>query len=142
MKRFLLTLIVVSCLVPEFAVAQSVPGYLGKRFSVEYNLFTFLSWANPASSKIKTDEQLAIAQDCMQVLKNKGVNPVPTIPIAVSGRHIHLTQAVVDQLFGRGYQLSKRANLGRLMGIKIDAKNKVYVGASDSSSPDGGAVGY
>lgn len=41
-----------------------------------------------------------------------------------------------------GHKLSKRSNLGRLMGIQVDTKNKVYIGASDSSSPDGGAVGY
>jgi len=32
--------------------------------------------------------------------------------------------------------------LGQLMGIQIDADNKIMMGASDSSSPDGGAVGY
>jgi len=49
------------------------------------------------------------------------------------------TQKALEKM---GHKLSKRGNLGRLMGIKIDAKNKVYVGASDSSSPDGGAVGF
>jgi hypothetical protein len=28
------------------------------------------------------------------------------------------------------------------MGITYDAKYKIYIGAADSSSPDGGAVGY
>jgi gamma-glutamyltranspeptidase/glutathione hydrolase len=32
--------------------------------------------------------------------------------------------------------------LGQLMGIQIDAKNDIMIGASDSSSPDGAAVGY
>jgi gamma-glutamyltranspeptidase/glutathione hydrolase len=32
--------------------------------------------------------------------------------------------------------------LGQLMGIQLDALNKIMVGASDSSSPDGAAVGY
>ena len=33
-------------------------------------------------------------------------------------------------------------DLGQLMGIQIDAKNDIMIGASDSSSPDGAAVGY
>lgn len=41
-----------------------------------------------------------------------------------------------------GHQLEPRNNLGRLMGIIIDRENNVYIGASDSSSPDGEAVGY
>jgi len=41
-----------------------------------------------------------------------------------------------------GYHLEAVENLGSLMGITYDAKFKVYVGAADTSSPDGGAVGY
>lgn len=41
-----------------------------------------------------------------------------------------------------GHKLMARNNLGVLMGITIDAKNKVYIGASDSSSQNGGAIGY
>lgn len=41
-----------------------------------------------------------------------------------------------------GHTLVETKNLGRLMGITYDAEKKVYVGVSDSSSPDGGAVGY
>ena len=33
-------------------------------------------------------------------------------------------------------------SLGSLMGIQIDAKNKIIIGASDSSSSDGAAIGY
>ena len=33
-------------------------------------------------------------------------------------------------------------SLGELMGIQIDTKNKIMIGASDSSSPDGAAIGY
>jgi len=32
--------------------------------------------------------------------------------------------------------------LGELMGIQVDVKNKIMIGASDSSSPEGAAVGY
>ena len=38
--------------------------------------------------------------------------------------------------------MSPRTNLGALMGIQWDEKNKVMIGASDSSRPDGGAIGY
>lgn len=41
-----------------------------------------------------------------------------------------------------GHKLMARNNLGVLMGITIDSKNNIYIGASDSSSQDGGAVGY
>jgi len=32
--------------------------------------------------------------------------------------------------------------LGQLMGIQVDVENHILIGASDSSSPDGAAVGY
>jgi gamma-glutamyltranspeptidase/glutathione hydrolase len=47
-----------------------------------------------------------------------------------------------DALLEMGHTLKSVSNLGRLMGIKIDQKKHLYKGASDSSSPDGGAVGY
>lgn len=41
-----------------------------------------------------------------------------------------------------GHQLRPVNNLGVLMGITYDPKLKVYVGAADSASKDGAAVGY
>jgi gamma-glutamyltranspeptidase / glutathione hydrolase len=41
-----------------------------------------------------------------------------------------------------GHTLQGVKHLGVLMGITYDPELKVYLGASDSSSPDGGAVGY
>jgi gamma-glutamyltranspeptidase/glutathione hydrolase len=32
--------------------------------------------------------------------------------------------------------------MGVLMGIQIDIENNILIGASDSSSPDGAAIGY
>lgn len=46
------------------------------------------------------------------------------------------------RLEAMGHILVERENIGRLCGITIDEKRKIYVGASDSSSPDGAAVGY
>jgi gamma-glutamyltranspeptidase / glutathione hydrolase len=34
------------------------------------------------------------------------------------------------------------STLGQLMGIQLDAQNNILIGASDSSSPEGAAVGY
>lgn len=47
-----------------------------------------------------------------------------------------------DALVKMGHKLQGVPNLGVLMGISYDAKNKIYIGASDSSSDDGGARGY
>jgi len=41
-----------------------------------------------------------------------------------------------------GHQLIPVKNLGSLMGIVIDPKNNILIGASDSSSPEGAAIGY
>ncbi|MCW5518172.1 gamma-glutamyltransferase [Muriicola sp. Z0-33] len=41
-----------------------------------------------------------------------------------------------------GHMLIPRSNLGALMGIVIDPKNKILIGASDSSRPEGAAIGY
>lgn len=63
---------------------------------------------------VKTNEQYAIAQEAIRIIEEKTkVNNVPKIPIAVSGRHIHLTQEAVDALFGKGYQLSEKAPLSQ-----------------------------
>lgn len=45
-------------------------------------------------------------------------------------------------LIQMGHTLKGTNNLGRLMGILIPTDGGVYIGAADSSSPDGGAVGY
>jgi acetate kinase len=63
---------------------------------------------------VKTNEQYAIAQEALRIIQEKTkVNTIPTIPIAVSGRHIHLTQEAVDALFGEGYQLTEKVPLSQ-----------------------------
>lgn len=63
---------------------------------------------------VRTDEQYAIAQEALRIISEKTkVNTVPTIPIAVSGRHIHLTQEAVEALFGAGYQLTEKKPLSQ-----------------------------
>lgn len=47
-----------------------------------------------------------------------------------------------DALEVMGHKLRAVNNLGVLMGITYDEKLKAYIGAADSSSSNGGAVGY
>jgi len=49
------------------------------------------------------------------------------------------TQKTLEKM---GHKTRGVQNLGRLMGIIYDPELNVYIGASDSSSPDGAAVGY
>ena len=53
-----------------------------------------------------------------------------------------LSPDTIEALKLMGHDLQGRKYLGRLMGISINKENGVYVGASDSASPDGGAIGY
>jgi gamma-glutamyltranspeptidase/glutathione hydrolase len=46
------------------------------------------------------------------------------------------------KLENMGHILKGRNNLGRLMGILCPTNSSIYIGVSDSSSPDGGAIGY
>ena len=47
-----------------------------------------------------------------------------------------------NQLERMGHRLRSVENLGSLMGITYDPEFKVFIGAADTSSPDGGATGY
>ena len=46
------------------------------------------------------------------------------VPVGVSARHVHLTQEHIEQLFGRGYRLTKRKEL---MGGQFAANETVTV---------------
>jgi gamma-glutamyltranspeptidase/glutathione hydrolase len=46
------------------------------------------------------------------------------------------------KLEAMGHIMYPRATLGVLMGITLDPKTKVMIGAADTVRPDGGAVGY
>ena len=60
-------------------------------------------------------EQLvqAITKLVVDQLKTTGTETVceERIPIGISARHVHLTQEHVDELFGKGYQLTKKKEL-------------------------------
>ncbi|GAB4125113.1 MAG: hypothetical protein OHK0045_08470 [Raineya sp.] len=64
---------------------------------------------------VKTDEQLSIAEQTAKVIKaSKIKDQAPrSIPIAVSARHVHLTQESVEILFGKGYQLTEKSPLSQ-----------------------------
>ncbi|MBC8111250.1 MAG: acetate/propionate family kinase [Verrucomicrobia bacterium] len=63
---------------------------------------------------IATDEELAIARlSAKEILENRHLDGKKAIPIAVSARHVHLTQETVEELFGAGYQLTVRNPLSQ-----------------------------
>lgn len=53
-----------------------------------------------------------------------------------------LSPDTVEQLKAMGHEMIPVTQLGRLMGIQYDSNKNIFIGASDSSSPDGAAVGY
>jgi len=63
----------------------------------------------------QTREQWMIAQEAARVLaleKAPAHAPAP-IPVAVSAHHVHLTQAAVEELFGKGHRLTIRNRLSQ-----------------------------
>ena len=64
---------------------------------------------------------------------------LPDVIVFEKGR---LSPETISRLESMGHQLKPRENLGRLMGIEVNAENHTFIGASDSSSPDGAAVGF
>lgn len=58
---------------------------------------------------VATDEMRAIAEHAGKLIKEKDLtaHAERTIPVAVSARHIHLSQEHVEALFGAGYQLTE-----------------------------------
>ncbi len=68
---------------------------------------------------------------------NKEINDNFTLPVGVSARHIHLTQEHVEALFGKGYQLTKKAELmggqyacnetATIVGLKLRAIENVRI---------------
>ena len=55
----------------------------------------------------RTNEQFMIARETQQLLQREcPVLESVTIPVAVSARHVHLSQPAVEALFGKGHQLT------------------------------------
>ncbi|NJC27213.1 acetate/propionate family kinase [Neolewinella antarctica] len=97
-------------------VAQRLD-YLGAVIYEDFNNSVELSDTHPVAEfnmrhsrvkllAVRTNEQLAMARECARLIqKEDSVNTLPTIPVAISARHIHLRQETVDALFGKGHEL-------------------------------------
>ena len=59
----------------------------------------------------ETAEQLMIARETAAALTAARPTEQLRLPIAVSGRHVHLSRAAVDALFGKGYVLDQSTPL-------------------------------
>ncbi len=64
---------------------------------------------------VATDEQHGIASQAAQIIARKQcpADTERTIPIAISARHVHLTQPTVEKLFGEGHELTPRNPLSQ-----------------------------
>lgn len=94
--------------------------YIGALLNEDHNLDIHLTDENPvgvfssahsrvALMAVRTDEQLAIARKTHALVEERDkVNTLPAIPVAISARHVHLTQEAVETLFGKGHQLTLR----------------------------------
>lgn len=54
-----------------------------------------------------------VVQEVIEKLKNSSQGSTMEIPVGVSNRHIHVTQDTLEQLFGKGYQLTKLRDLSQ-----------------------------
>jgi acetate kinase len=99
--------------------------FLGAIFDEDLNRDVHLTDENPVAEisapnsrvkllVVKTDEQKAIAIETEKIISEKfKVNTTPNIPIAISARHVHLTQETVELLFGAGHQLTPKKPLSQ-----------------------------
>lgn len=139
--------------------------FLGLRLDEDRNRDARVSAAHPvldiaeAGSRtrlmvVRADEELTIALEAAALLAGRAqaTGPVP-IPLAISARHAHLSQATIDRVFGKGYQLRQRAPLlqpgqyaaqetisligprGRLEGVRLlgppRAEDQIEISRSD-----------
>jgi acetate kinase len=64
---------------------------------------------------VRADEQLELAFEATALLgRRNSAARDSTIPVAVSARHAHLSEATIAKLFGAGYRLRKHADLAQL----------------------------
>ena len=98
-------------------VAQRL-GFLGARLDEDRNRDAAVSGDDPVVRlstdhsrvqilAVETDEAWAIAQQSQRVaMAEQRVSHKRPIPVAISARHVHLTQQTVEALFGAGHQLT------------------------------------
>ena len=99
--------------------------FLGARLDEDLNREAKVDQENPVSVistdhsrtrllVVATDEAYAIARDAEDLVNEKDkVNNSKGIPVAISARHIHLTQEAVEILFGEGHQLTPLKELSQ-----------------------------
>jgi len=125
--------------------------FLGSRFDEDRNREVRVTAERPVAELgderarcrllvVRTDEQLAIARaTAALVLQRQRVSQGRQIPVAVSARHVHLSQETVEALFGPGYQLTVKKPLSQpgqfacnetvtLMGPKRSLENVRVLG--------------
>ncbi len=105
-------------------IAQRL-GFLGANLNEDRNRQCAISHKDPVFDiatrpsrtrllVVATDEARSIARDVARVVlelgRPRGQRP---IPVAISARHIHLTQEAVETLFGPGHQLTPRKPLSQ-----------------------------
>jgi len=98
-------------------VAQRLE-FLGARLDEERNRESSVTRDNPVAeistthSRVRllvaqTDESWSIAIQANDVCQRLGAETTTrTIPVAISARHVHLTQETVEALFGEGHELT------------------------------------
>ncbi|HEY5808539.1 MAG TPA: acetate/propionate family kinase [Povalibacter sp.] len=62
---------------------------------------------------VSANEELEIALQAAALLAGRAVADTIPIPVEISARHAHLTQATIETLFGAGYQLRERSRLSQ-----------------------------
>lgn len=93
--------------------------FLGARLDEDKNRAVSVNREHPVASfsaepsrchllAVATDEQHGIASQVSQLIMKRHcpTDTKRTIPIAISARHVHLTQETVDALFGEGHELT------------------------------------
>jgi acetate kinase len=100
-------------------------GFLGAFLDEEHNRLAHVSAdlplvdiSTPQSRArifvVRADEELSMAREAARLLAARpAIQPAPRIPVAVSARHAHLSQATLDKLFGPGYQLQSKTALSQ-----------------------------
>ena len=98
-------------------VAQRL-GFLGARLDEDRNRDARVTADSPVVKistdlsrvsllAVQTDEAWAIARHAQRIAAQRPASETPRrIPVAISARHIHLTQETVERLFGTGHQLT------------------------------------
>lgn len=64
------------------------------------------------------------------------------LPDVIKYEEDRLSPDTRDLLEAMGHEMLPVQALGVLMGIQVDGENHIYIGAADSNSEDGAAVGY